>query len=67
MKLIGIIRNSRMKTLSLNREDLTEKVHYGSSILNFDTVAPLVDECAELADCQMKLQYKLYFQLFIHY
>ena len=34
-----------------DREDLIEKVHYGSSILNFETVAPLADECAVLADC----------------
>ena len=53
--------------LSNNREDLTEKGHFGSSILNFETVAPLADECAVLADCQMKLQYKLYVQLFIRY
>ena len=31
---------------SCNREDLTEKGHFGSSILNFETVAPLADECA---------------------
>ena len=43
----------------LTREDLTEKGHFGSSILNFETLAPLADECAVLADCQMKLQYKL--------
>ena len=49
------------------RENLTEKGHFGSSILNFETVAPLADECAVLADCQMKLQYKLYVQLFIRY
>ena len=34
-----------------SREDLTEKGHFGSSILNFETVAPLADECAVLADC----------------
>ena len=51
--------------LPIIREDLIEKVHYGSSILNFETVAPLADECAVLADCQMKLQYNLYVQLFI--
>ena len=50
-----------------SREDLTEKGHFGSSILNFETVAPLADECAVLADWQMKLQYKLYVQLFIRY
>ena len=53
--------------LASTREDLTEKGHFSSSILNFETVAPLADECALLADCQMKLQYKLYVQLFIRY
>ena len=53
--------------LNIGREDITEKVHYGSSILNFETVAPLADECAVLADCQMKLQYKLYVQVVIRY
>ena len=44
-------------------------IHYGSSILNIETVASLAlaDECAVLADCQMKLQYTLYVQLFIRY
>ena len=46
----------------VTREDLTEKGHFGSSILNFETVAPLADECAVSADCQMKLQYKVYVQ-----
>ena len=54
-------------TEASSRKDLTAKGHFGSSILNFETVAPLADECAVLADCQMKLQYKLYVQLFIRY
>ena len=33
-------------TEDMAREDLTEKGHFGSSILNFKTVAPLADECA---------------------
>ena len=56
-----------MASLGNTREDLTEKGHFGSSILNVETVAPLADECAVLADCHMKLQYKLYVQLFIRY
>ena len=58
---------AKLYLYSNTREDLTEKRHFGSSILNFETVAPLADECAVLADCQMKLQYKLYVQLFIRY
>ena len=42
---------SHRGALDIDREDLTEKGHFGSSILNFETVAPLADECAVLADC----------------
>ena len=56
---------STLTKFNIIREDLTEKGHFDSSILNFETVAPLANECAVLADCQMKLQYKLYVQLFI--
>ena len=64
---IAVIMSAYIYVMSMAREDLTEKGHFGTSILNFETVAPLADECAVLADCQMKLQYKLYVQLFIRY
>ena len=46
--LLGVVpqpTDSRLSETN-SREDLTEKGHFGSSILNFETVAPLAEECA---------------------